>query len=72
MNLKAQKRLIGRLLLGSAMAVLLPALAWGQADTCNGLVTIDYISGPNFAVVGDTLRVQMNLGTGSIKQRVHQ
>src|SRR5262249_33167556 len=71
MNLKAQKRRIGDLLIGSAMAVLLPALAWGQAQTCNGIVTIDYVSGPNFAVPGDVLRVRLTLGTGSINGGTH-
>jgi hypothetical protein len=45
-------------------------MAWGQA-TCNGLVTVDYVSGPNFAVVGDTLRVKLSLGTGSITGGTH-
>jgi hypothetical protein len=44
----------------------LPATSWGQANTCNGLVTIDYVTGPNFAVPGDVLRVRLTLGTGSI------
>jgi hypothetical protein len=71
MNLKTSGRRLGQVLAVAAMTALLPAMAWGQADTCNGLVTVDYISGPNFAVVGDVLRVQLNLGTGSITGGTH-
>jgi hypothetical protein len=71
MNVKGRIRRFGQVLAVAAMTALLPATARGQADTCNGLVTIDYISGPNFAVVGDTLRVQLNLGTGSITGGTH-
>src|SRR5262245_23919017 len=49
-----------------AMVLLVPGLARSQQLTCNGLVAIDYVSGPNFAVVGDTLRVRLSLGTASI------
>src|SRR5262245_25697722 len=49
-----------------AMVLLLPVPAWSQQLTCNGLVAIDYVSGPNFAVPGDTLRVRLSLGTASI------
>src|SRR5262245_20381841 len=55
-----------RIVLGVALAgAVVPGTASGQA-TCNGLTTIDYVSGPNFAVPGDVLRVQLSLGTGSI------
>src|SRR5262249_49319186 len=43
----------------------------GQAQTCNGIVTIDYVSGPAFAVVGDTYRVRLTLGTGSVNGGTH-
>src|SRR5262245_44687931 len=43
-----------------------PTTAWGQAQTCNGLVSVDYVTGPNYAVPGDVLRVRLTLGTGSI------
>ncbi len=41
-----------------------PALA---VNTCNGLLTIDYVAGPVFSIPGDTIRVQLTLGTGSIQ-----
>src|SRR5439155_2141270 len=37
------------------------------ARTCNGLLTIDYVAGPNFAIPGDVVRVRLTLGTGSIQ-----
>src|SRR5207237_2882162 len=37
------------------------------ARTCNGLLTIDYVAGPNFARPGDVVRVRLTLGTGSIQ-----
>jgi hypothetical protein len=43
-----------------------PRSRGGQANTCNGIVTIDYVTGFNFAVPGDILRVRLTLGTGSI------
>ena len=42
-----------------------PAVAHGA--TCNGLFTIDYVGAPNFALPGDTVRVRLTLGTGSIQ-----
>src|SRR5438093_257155 len=42
-----------------------PAVAHGA--TCNGLFTIDYVGGPSFALPGDTVRVRLTLGTGSIQ-----
>src|SRR5438477_11364624 len=41
-----------------------PGLA---ARTCNGLLTIDYVAGPNFAKPGDVVRVELTIGTGSIQ-----
>src|SRR5439155_210314 len=41
-----------------------PGLA---ARTCNGLLTIDYVGGPNFAKPGDVVRVELTIGTGSIQ-----
>src|SRR5438445_9264011 len=54
----------------SALAVLsivagAPSIAVA-ARTCNGLLTIDYVGGPNFALPGDVVRVRLTLGTGSI------
>ena len=37
------------------------------ARTCNGLLTIDYVAGPNFPRPGDVVRVRLTLGTGSIQ-----
>src|SRR5437867_69266 len=42
----------------------LPGLARG--NTCNGLLTIDYVGGPAFPFPGDVVRVRLTLGTGSI------
>ena len=71
MNPKTIRAGVGRVLAVAAMTVLLPSLAWGQAQTCNGIVTIDYVSGPNFAVPGDVLRVELTLGAGSINGGTH-
>src|SRR5437667_12586018 len=51
------------------LAVAVSAMAPGVAravNTCNGLITIDYVGGPDFALPGDTVRVKLTLGTGSI------
>src|SRR5262249_31056146 len=69
MNVTARRRRFGQIL--AIGAALLPAIAWGQAQTCNGIVTIDYVSGPAFAVVGDTYRVRLTLGTGSVNGGTH-
>src|SRR5262249_10349725 len=66
MHLKGLKARLGQVLAVTAMTALLPAMAWSQQLTCNGLVAIDYVSGPNFAVPGDTLRVRLSLGAASI------
>src|SRR3989442_11063114 len=47
------------------LAALAPTAA--RSDTCNGFLTIDYVTGPSFALPGDTLRVRLTLGTGSIQ-----
>src|SRR4029453_2104243 len=65
MNLKALRAGVGQVLAGLGITALLPALAFGQA-TCNGLTTIDYIGGPNYAVPGDVVTVRISFGTGSI------
>ena len=56
-------------LIGSlAMAVIATAPGVARAaSTCNGLFTIDYVAGPNFALLGDIERVRLTLGTGSIQ-----
>src|SRR5207249_11901753 len=57
------------LLLG-LLAVAVSATATGVAhavNTCNGLLTIDYGGGPDFALPGDVVRVKLTLGTGSIQ-----
>src|SRR5436853_7366770 len=59
-------RLVARLLSATAiLAGLAPAVA--GAATCNGLITIDYVGGPAFAVPGDPVRVRLTLGTASIQ-----
>ncbi len=35
-------------------------------NTCNAFLTIDYLSGPTFALPGDVYRVSLGVGTGSI------
>jgi hypothetical protein len=61
--MKRTMRLAGALVVACTM--LLPGRSWGQ-QTCNGIVTIDYVSGNNFSVPGDVLRVRLTLGTASI------
>ena len=52
-------------LLGVLLA--LPSTAHAQADSCNGLISLVYLSGPAFAVTGDTYRVRVRLGTDEIE-----
>jgi hypothetical protein len=66
MKLKSLRTGLRQVLTVAAMAALLPAMAWAQALTCNGIVTIDYTIGNNFSVPGDVLRVRLTLGTASI------
>src|SRR5207244_6634105 len=52
------------------LAIAVSAAAPGVAhavNTCNGLITIDYVAGPDFALPGDVVRVKLTLGTGSIQ-----
>ena len=46
------------------MTVALPGTA-RAVNTCNGQLAIDYVSGPQFAVPGDILRVRLTIGTAS-------
>jgi len=59
------KRLLVFGLLAIAAIAAAPAVV-RAANTCNGLITIDYVGGPDFALPGDTVRVKLTLGTGSI------
>jgi len=59
-----------RILLLGLLAIAVSAAAPGVAhavNTCNGLITIDYVGGPDFALPGDVVRVKLTLGTGSIQ-----
>src|SRR5439155_303392 len=59
-----------RILLLGLLAIAVSAAAPGVAhavNTCNGLITIDYVAGPDFALPGDVVRVKLTLGTGSIQ-----
>src|SRR5947209_7477692 len=60
-----------RVLLFGLLAVAVVAAAPGVAhavNTCNGLITIDYIPPtPDFALPGDVVRVKLTLATGSIQ-----
>src|SRR5213594_5136425 len=59
-----------RILLLGLLAVAVSVTAPGVAhavNTCNGLLTIDYVGGPDFALPGDVVRVKLTLGTGSIQ-----
>src|SRR5207302_11292904 len=53
-------------LLALAVAAAAPGVA-RAVNTCNGLITIDYVTGPNFVIPGDVVRVRLTLGTGSIQ-----
>src|SRR5262249_37419224 len=57
-------RFTGFVLLALTLAFPRPGRA---ANTCNGIFTIDYVAGPEFAVPGDVVRVRLTLGTGSIQ-----
>jgi len=48
--------------LSSAFAAIAPL-----ANTCNGVSELGYPTAPNFAAVGDTVRVTLTLGAGSIQ-----
>src|SRR5262249_5448950 len=50
-------------------ALLLPATRAAAQATCNGLININYQAAPgiNFLVPGDVVRVQLQIGTGSIQ-----
>src|SRR2546428_12047964 len=59
-----------RILLLGLLAIAVIAAAPGVAravNTCNGLITIDYVAGPDFVLPGDVVRVKLTLGTGSIQ-----
>ena len=53
-------------LLALAVAAAAPGVA-RAVNTCNGLIMIDYVTGPNFVIPGDVVRVRLTLGTGSIQ-----
>jgi hypothetical protein len=61
----AMKKLVTRGLIGLVGMAALPAVVLAAA-TCNGLIDIDYVNAPAFSNVGDTLRMKVSLGTGSI------
>jgi hypothetical protein len=46
--------------------VTVPTTAEAQ-DSCNGLINLQYVSGLPYGVAGDTYRVQVSLGTGTIQ-----
>ena len=48
------------------VSMALPRTA-AAVNTCNGLFSIDYVSGPAFAIPGDILRVRLTIGTASIQ-----
>src|SRR5262245_66630195 len=49
-----------------AVLLALPSAARAQADSCNGIISLVYTSGPAFAVSGDEYRVRVRLGTEEI------
>ena len=58
-----------RKLLGLAAGIALLALtgvAQAQLNTCNANIELNYVAGPPIATPGDTVRVQVNLGAGTI------
>src|SRR5579862_607294 len=54
--------LVGLMLVACVAGLPRPAVA----ATCNGFIEMNYISGPQPALPGDTLRMQMIMFTGSI------
>jgi hypothetical protein len=48
-----------------ALAAVLPPAA-RAANTCNGFINIDYIGAPPVTPIGDTVRMRLSFGTGSI------
>jgi hypothetical protein len=59
---RARLACAGVLLLGLSLAPSARAV-----NSCNGLLTIDYVAGPGFAIPGDVIRVRLSLGTASIQ-----
>jgi hypothetical protein len=59
------KRRLGTGVSALALAALLPMAARAN-DTCNGFVNIDYVGAPPVTNIGDTVRIKVSLGTGTI------
>src|SRR4030095_3822773 len=57
---------IGLLALILGMGLATPVLAAPEANTCNGNSELSCPPAPNFASVGDTIRVVLSLGAGGI------
>jgi hypothetical protein len=62
----AMSRALTRSVVGLALAAWLPSAALA-ADTCNGFVNIDYIGAPPVTNIGDTVRMKLSFGTGTIQ-----
>jgi hypothetical protein len=58
-------RFVSRTLWVVVLGAVLPAAASAQ-NVCNGLVNLNYVSGPMYAVAGDIYRVEVALGAGTI------
>ena len=58
-------RRVRKVVIGLALAALLPGGAWAD-DTCNGFINIDYVGAPPVTNIGDTVRMKISFGTGSI------
>ncbi len=65
MRTKSLLAALGRGLSAVALVAALPNAA-GAADTCNGFINIDYVGAPPVTPIGDTVEIELRLGTGSI------
>ncbi len=59
-------RMLRRSLIGLALAAALPTGAQA-AKTCNGFIDIDYVGAPPVTNIGDTVRLKLSFGTGTIQ-----
>jgi hypothetical protein len=62
----AMRRILARGIIGLALAAVLPSAALA-AETCNGFINIDYVGAPPVTNIGDTVRMKVSFGTGTIQ-----
>src|SRR5437867_11119870 len=51
----------------AALVAAVPRVSYAAPSTCNAALQIAYVSGPNNPNIGDTERVQLTLGAGTIQ-----